>query len=275
MKKNPAVSSLPPATKAIIFDWAGTIVDYGSCAPALAFVNAFAHFHVEITPAQAREPMGKAKWDHIHSILQMPEVSSRWEKAQGKTPDNSAVDQIYEVFLPLQKEVLKRHSDVIPGASEVVQECRRQGMKIGSSTGYTHALMEVVIPEARRQGYEADVVLCADDDLPAGRPAPWMIFENAKRLNVFPMNAIVKVDDTPVGIEAGRNAGVWTVGISKTGNLVGLSQSEVQALPASELQILMDQATERLFAAGAHYVIESVADLPAVLTDLTSESVNT
>ena len=92
--------------------------------------------------------------------------------------------------------------------------------------------------------------------------------ENARRLNVYPMAAIVKVDDTPVGIEAGRNAGMWTVGISKSGNLVGLTWEQTQQVEAAELRERVAAAEAAFFAVGAHYVIESVADLTRVLDDI-------
>ena len=114
----------------------------------------------------------------------------------------------------------------IPGVVETIEECRRRGVKIGSSTGYTREIIEVVMTRARREGFVADAVLCASD-VAEGRPAPWLIFENARHLGVYPMAAIAKIDDTVPGIEAGLNAGTWTIGVAKTGNEVGLSKAEL------------------------------------------------
>ncbi|MFT5526795.1 MAG: phosphonoacetaldehyde hydrolase, partial [Pirellulaceae bacterium] len=249
----------------------GTIVDYGSCAPAAAFIAVFKKFAVDITVAEAREPMGRAKRDHIAAILAMPAVAERWQAEHGAVPTETDIDQLYEQFLPTQLSCLKDYSRLIPGALETVAELRRREIKIGSSTGYTHEIMKVVMGTAAEQGFEPDSMLCAGD-VEYGRPAPWMCLENAKRMEVYPVQAIVKVDDTPVGIEAGRNAGMWTVGVTKSGNLVGLNEEELANVDASELQKKIDAAAERHFAAGAHYVIESVADLPAVLDDINSRS---
>jgi phosphonoacetaldehyde hydrolase len=253
--------------KAVVLDWAGTTIDHGSRAPAFVFQEIFRLRGVEITPAQAREPMGRAKRDHIATIAAMPEVSSRWVDKYGQTCSDQDIDSMYADFLPLQKQTLKDHCQMIAGAVEAVQECRAMGLKIGSSTGYTHELMEVVTAAARQQGYEPDCVLCAED-APAGRPAPFLIYEAAKRLNVYPTWSIVKVDDTPVGIEAGRNAGCWTVGITQTGNCVGLSQEEVDTMSPQEVQDLCDAAADRLVDAGAHYTLNSVADLPELLIEI-------
>ena len=109
-----------------------------------------------------------------------------------------------------------------------------------------------------------DAVLCASD-VPVGRPAPWLFFENARRMDVYPMAAIVKVDDTTVGVEAGVNAGAWAVGVAASGNLVGLSRDELAALPDEDRTGRVAAAREALFAAGAHLVVDTVADLPNAL----------
>lgn len=252
---------------AVVFDWAGTTVDHGSRAPAIVFQEIFRRRGVEITAAQARAPMGMAKRDHIAAIAAMPDVARAWQTAHGGPCGDSEIDALYEEFLPLQKSVLAEHSDVIAGVPEAVAACRRLGLKVGSSTGYTRALMEIVSRSARQQGYEPDCVLCAED-APRGRPAPYLLYEAAKRLDVYPLWTIVVVDDTPVGIKAGRNAGCWTVGVTRTGNGVGLSAEEIGALSPDELRKRCDQAAQQLNAAGAHVTIESVADIIPVLLEI-------
>lgn len=253
--------------KAIVFDWAGTMIDHGCLAPAIVFQEIFSQRGVTITPDQAREPMGMAKRAHIAAVAAMPEVAASWLAAHGTSCQDSDIDAMYADFLPLQKRTLAAHSGMIEGAVEMAAWCREQGLKIGSSTGYTRELMETVTAAAKQQGYVADCVLCSED-APEGRPAPWLLFEAAKRMNVYPLWHIVKVDDTPVGIQAGRNAGCWTVGITRTGNGVGLSMEEVQSLPPEQLARQCNTAEAKLRTAGAHYVIETVADLRPVLADI-------
>ena len=251
----------------LVLDWAGTTVDFGSCAPAEVFVEIFRRRSVPITAAQARGPMGMAKRDHIRAVASLPDVASRWHDVHGRDVTEEDVDAMYGEFLPLQKEVLQRHCQLIPGTAEVTAACRDRGLKIASSTGYTPELMEVVIPAAREQGYEPDTVICAGDT-PSGRPAPLMCYLAAVRLDCHPMAAVVKVDDTTVGIEAGRNAGCWTVGIVESGNLVGLSQQDLRQLPSAERQQRIERAEQALADAGAHYTIATIADLLPVLDDI-------
>ncbi len=250
--------------KAAIFDWAGTTIDYGSRAPVSVFRAIFRESGMEISEQEARAPMGLAKREHIRAVLENPEVTKRWETAMGSAPTSEDVDKLYERFLPLQRELLAQHVDVIPGVVETIAFCRERGMKIGSTTGYTRALMDVVAPLAAKQGYLPDSILCSDD-VSAGRPAPWMIYRTAECLNVYSMKSIVKVDDTPIGIHAARNAGTWVVAVAVSGNQMGLSPEEVQALSTTELDERRRQITEEFKAAGAHEVIDSVADLPPVL----------
>lgn len=248
----------------VVFDWAGTMVDHGSRAPAAVFVQAFAEHGVSITTAQARGPMGMAKRDHIQSIAAESDIAAAWQTEHGRAFSEADIDAIYAAFLPLQMACLKDYCGVIEGVTETIEALRGRGVRIGSSTGYTAELMDVVMPEAAKQGLEVDAMRCASS-VAVGRPAPWMVYENAQQLGVYPMGRVVKVDDTLTGIEAGRNAGCWTVGVSRTGNLLGLSESELAGLSADDRRSRIDDATQRLLEAGAHAVVESVADLLPVI----------
>lgn len=253
--------------KAVVFDWAGTIIDYGSQAPALAVTEVFRRFEVPITIEQARVPMGLAKRDHLRAILDFPETSDRWNSAHGRQPSNSDVDEIYRRFLPIQKEMLAQHAELVPGCLELISECRARNLRVGSTTGYTRELMNIVALLAKQRGLELDAIVCADE-VPAGRPAPWMCLENARILNVYPPSAVVVVDDTVVGIEAGLNAGMWSVGVVQSGNLVGLSADEFHKLDSSSKVATSSAAHNQLRTAGAHFTVETVADLLPVLIQI-------
>jgi phosphonoacetaldehyde hydrolase len=251
--------------KAVILDWAGTTVDYGSRAPTQVFIEIFRRRGIDVSAAEARGPMGSAKRDHIAAVLHLPRVAAQWRERYGNTPADRDVQTIYDEFLPLQKETLAREgSEVIAGVPEAIAELRRRGLAIGSTTGYTRALMDVVAPIAAQGGYAPDCVVCSDD-VRAGRPAPWMNFRAAELLGAYPLKSVVVVDDTPLGIAAGLAAGALTVGVSQTGNALGLSAAEVAEVPAAELEQRL-KAIEREFSqAGANLVIRSVAELPSRL----------
>ena len=255
---------------AVIFDWAGTMVDFGSRAPMGAFVEVFKRFDVEISTDDARGPMGLPKLDHIRALGKLPTVQEQWRRAHGGGFDDAAAHKIYEVFVPLNASVVADYADLVPGAADVVAELRRQGVKIGSTTGYTREIMAPLLPKAKAQGYEPDNLVCAGD-LAAGRPTPLMMYKCFVDLGVWRPAHVVKVDDTTPGIAEGLAAGTWTVGVSLSGNEVGLAPGELAALPAAEKDRRNARARAILLEAGAHSVIDTVADLPGVLTRIESE----
>ena len=253
--------------KAVILDWAGTAVDYGSFAPTAVFLRLFESQNVKITAEDARSGMGLMKKDHLRTILARPSVAEAWQTAHGKPASEEDIDNLFNDFVPLQISVLKEFAEPIHGLLDVVQELRDRDMKIGTTTGYLRQMMEVLAPKAKENGYEPDCIVCPDE-VPAGRPFPWMCYENAIRLGAYPMEAVVKVGDTLVDIEEGLNAGMWTVGLSLTGNLLGLNEAEVDALPIEEKESKLEKIEAQLYQAGAHYVIDGIWDLPDVLDDI-------
>jgi len=250
--------------RAVLLDWAGTAIDHGSRAPARVFVEVFAAVGIELTESEARGPMGLAKRDHVAAILALPRVHELWSRIHQRHPSPVDVDDIYRRFLPLQKAVLADHCEPIPGVVEAVDFCRRHGIAIGSTTGYTRELMDVVIPAAARAGFAPDVVICSDE-ISAGRPAPWANFRAAERLRIYPPAAIVVIDDTAPGVAAGRNAGMPTLGVTLTGNGLGLSAEALTRLGADEQAQRAAAVGSMLLAAGADGCLGGVADLPAWL----------
>lgn len=250
--------------KAVIFDWAGTTVDYGCFSPAAVFIRVFKSQGVTITLEQARAPMGLMKRDHLRAIAQMPAVAAQWQAVHGRACAEADVDAMFAEFVPAQVACLADFADPIPGVPEVVAELRRRGLKIGSTTGYTREMMAVLVPEAARRGYAPDAWACSTD-VPAGRPAPWMAFQNAQALGVYPLEALVKIGDTVPDIDEGLNAGMWTVGVALTGNEMGLAEAEAAALSADERRARLRPIYEKFYRAGAHAVVDSVAEcLPAL-----------
>ena len=249
---------------AVVFDWAGTMVDFGCMAPVESLRTAFAGGGVEITDAEARRDMGMAKRDHIRAILAMDRVADAWTAANGRDPTDFDVDQLHDAVEPLMRAAAGAHSDLIPGAADLVASLAARGVKIGSCTGYTRTMMADILPLAAAQGYAPASVVCSGETA-VGRPSPLMLWKVLSELKAWPARACVKVDDAPVGIGEGVAAGTWTVGLAGSGNGVGLSLADYRALPAADRTARVARSAAALMAAGADYVVESVADLPAVL----------
>ncbi len=250
--------------KAVFFDWAGTVVDYGSLAPMGAFVKTFAEFGVAISIDEARGPMGMAKRPHIAALIGLPRVTDAWKERHGHAPTNKDIDALYDVFLPKNVSVAADYADVIPGVAAVVKALRAEGVKIGSSTGYTREIMARIVPRAAEQGFAPDSLVCTGDTA-EGRPSPLMFYKGLVDLGVWPAWSAIKVDDTTVGVAEGVNGGAWAVGVAVSGNCFGRSLADVKALAPEDFARLRAQAYDLLYAAGAHYVIDSVADLMPVV----------
>lgn len=255
--------------EAVIFDWAGTIVDFGSFAPTQIFVDAFkTAFNFDLTLDEARGPMGLGKWQHIEALGNDPVIGARWLAQFSQPMSEADIRHIYETFIPLQVERVGLHSALIPGALEVVQTLRAQGYRIGSTTGYPRQVMTRLMALAAEQGYKPDCTICADD-LPAGaRPGPWMALECVQRLGLGAVSHCVKVDDTVPGIAEGRNAGMWTIGLALSGSPAGWTLAEFEAATATERKATRQRVSGAFVEAGAHLVIDTVADLLPALKQI-------
>lgn len=192
-------------------------------------------------------------------------MSEEWLSVHGRPWTEEDVDAMYEEFVPLQGESAASHAP--SGTVETARTLRARGIKIGSCSGYNREIMAGILPAARKQGYEPDSLVCPED-VPAGRPYPWMLYRSAMDLEVYPMSACVKVGDTVVDIEEGLNAGAWTIGLARSGSELGLSEEETEALDPQELATRLEGIYDRMYRAGAHYVVDTIAEVPSVLDEI-------
>lgn len=255
--------------KAVVFDWAGTMIDFGCMAPVRALIDVFAQEGLALSDPEARRDMGKAKLDHLRAILADEGVAARWLALKGAASTEADVARLYAVLEPVMKAAAAKSSLLIPGAAQAAADLRALGVKIGSGTGYTREMMADILPSAADQGYAPDVVVCAGET-PSGRPAPLMTWKALIELDAWPARACIKVDDAPVGIEEGRLAGCWTVGLSASGNEVGLDRDTFLALAPEDRRERIAKAERGLKAAGADFVIEDISQFLPVVHEIAS-----
>lgn len=253
--------------KAVIFDWAGTMIDFGSFAPMGAFVRAFKTFDIDISIDEARRPMGLPKRAHIAALLGEPKISLQWETRYGHKPTDSDIDKMYDVFVPINEEVAADYAALVPGVKETIDFLKARNIKIGSTTGYTRSIMKPILPVAAAQGYEPQCVVCSDDVI-EGRPSPLGMYKCFVELGVYPPSTVIKVDDTEPGIAEGKAAGCITVGVTLSGNYVGKTADELSQMSEDKISECRAQASKKLLAAGADHVIDTVADLPSLIDGL-------
>jgi phosphonoacetaldehyde hydrolase len=256
-----------PIIPAVFLDWAGTVIDHGSIAPVKALEDVFAAVGIDIERPTIRKYMGLAKKDHIRKLLEEPEVIARWKTHHQASPKESDVDNLYQQFEPQMMASLAGYAEVISGAVANVETLRTHGTKIAGTTGYTRPMLEQLQSLAQRQGYHTDASL-TPEDVGAGRPYPWMCYRLAIDLQIYPLSACVKIGDTESDILEGRNAGMWTIGLTRSGNSVGLTEREWKQLDISDKQAAISNAEQELRSAGAHFTAESIAHILPILDEI-------
>lgn len=244
--------------EAVIFDWAGTTVDYGCFAPVQVFTEVFRNAGVEPTMEEVREPMGMLKWAHIRTMLEMPRIKAAWKEKYGRDPEDADANKMYESYEPALLNILDQYSEPKPYVLEVVKELRERGIKIGSTTGYTDVMMDIVASKAAMLGYAPDCWYSPDSTGNMGRPYPYMIFKNMEQLKVTSVDKVIKVGDTISDIKEGKNAGVFTIGILEGSSLVGLSREEFEALSEEEKDEKLSLAEKKYKEAGADAVVRDI-----------------
>ena len=255
---------------AILLEWAGTTVDYGCFAPVQGFISAFEAFGLTPTMAETRAPMGLSKRAHIEKMLGGERLATAWREIHGRPYTQEDIDAIYERFESALFSVLADHTDPLPGAVEAVEKIRAMGIGIGSTTGYTAAMMAVVVPAAQAKGYTPDCMVCPDETSGIGRPYPYMAWRNLERLGIRSIGQVVKVGDTAADMQEGKNAGCLCVGVLKGSSMLGLTEGELEAKSQADTAALLEDAKRRYLAAGADFVIEDIAALPETLQTLQS-----
>jgi len=255
--------------KAVILDWSGTTADAYVLAPAVVFVDVFKQHGVAISMAEARGPMGLRKDLHIKALTEVPEIRERWKGVHGSHPGQAEVDAMFADFVPMQLDCLREYTALLPGVAETTQKLQAEGIKIGSSTGFTRAMVDILEADAKTQGYVPDASVAGDEVEHGARPKPFMVYKNLDMLDVHPIQSVVKVDDTVSGVGEALEAGCWGVGIARYSNYMDIDSFEHEKrLSKADIERRLAFTRETLRKAGAHYVIDTFDELTAVIADV-------
>jgi len=255
--------------KAAILDWSGTTVDKYVIAPAVVFVDVFRKYGINISMQEAREPMGLRKDLHIQALTESPRIRNEWMNLYGRYPNQTDIDNMFKDFVPMQLACLKKYSKLLPGTVDTVNKLREQNIKIGSTTGFTKVMVDILLQEAEKQGYKPDASVAGDEVINGARPKPFMVYRNMDLLDAHPIQSVVKVDDTVSGCQEGLEAGCWSVGIARWSNYMDVnSLEEANKLTPEEIEQKLKISRETLEKSGAHYVINELSELPAVIATI-------
>jgi phosphonoacetaldehyde hydrolase len=255
--------------KGLVLDWSGTTADIYVLAPAVVFVEVFKKHGVEISMAEARGPMGLRKDLHIKELTLVPEIAERWKGVHGSYPDQGSVDAMFADFVPMQLACLREYTTLLPHVAEVTQKFQKDGIKIGSSTGFVRSMVDVLEEDAKKQGYTPDASVAGDEVEHGARPKPFMVYRNLDLMDIHPIQSVVKVDDTVSGVGEALEAGCWGVGIASYSNYMDIDSMEHAAsLSEAEMDRRLKITRDILRKAGAHYVIDTFDQLPEVIADV-------
>ncbi len=255
--------------QALVLDWSGTIADAYVIAPAVVFVEVFKNQGVEISMEEARGPMGLRKDLHIFELTQDPVIAARWESIKGAAPTQADVDAMFADFVPAQLDCLPKYTTALPGVLDVLNDLQKQGIKIGASTGFIRSMVDILLEDTIKQGFTPDATVAGDEVIHGARPAPHMVWKNLDIMGISEIKSVVKCDDTVSGVGEALNAGCWGVGLVRYSNYMNINSLEEEAtLSEAEIARRMAHTRKILEQSGAHYVIDSLVDLPAVLEDI-------
>ena len=263
--------------KGCIFDLGGTIVDKYSLTPLLSFKQIFINRGITVYHKMITKDMGKNKLNHIESILNEPYIKNQWIHIYNNKPNNSDIDELYNEFKIIQCENTIKYMGILPATKSTIDLLQNKyKIKVGITTGFDKETTDNVITKLLKNDIYVDSYVSSTCLDKPGRPEPYMIEENMKRLKIDNSNEIIKVDDTNVGIEEGLNAKCWTVGVAEWsinmdvecfGELDELEYNHVLKNHKLKNQKLKESRLQ-LEKSNPHFIIDSLYKLPQIINNI-------
>lgn len=259
--------------RAVIFDLAGTTIDYGNQAPALAIRKAFKQFGVEVS---LKELQCNAEWEplvQIKRIMTESDVQKRWYIKHPDVSLEEGISQVAKWFNRNILEILPQIAKVKSGLPTLISYFRTQGIRFATTTRYTNEMLAKILPLVSEQGFDPQINITAADFEDSADVGPEMVRQAMTKLRIRNAQSVIKVGDTPRDIYEGKAAGVITIGMIEGSSLIGLSQSEFSVLPFAHRNSLKNRVAAELEKAGADYVVENTKDLMRLIKELDAEKV--
>jgi phosphonatase-like hydrolase len=192
----------------VVFDMAGTTVrDRGNVGEA--FIGAFKENGIDIPFEEVKKVMGWRKIDAVKMLLQKFHNGS----------DEALVEKIHDTFI---RNMIRHYEEdatlsPLPYVEETFAALKKRGVKIALNTGFPRSIADTILKRLNwEEGKTIDAVI-ASDEVPEGRPHPYMINSIMKQLSVTDSEAVAKVGDTEVDVEEGRKANCGLVVSVTTG----------------------------------------------------------
>lgn len=253
--------------RACIFDLGGTIVDKYSRTPFISLKKCFKKRNILLDDKLIFKDMGMHKLDHIKEILKDPYIRVDWKNKFGKFPEKGVDElKIFEDFNKIQKINTEDYLDIIPETRRTIEYLNNRRIKIGATTGFNKEITDLVSKKLNDNKIFIDSYVSSTCLEKPSRPAPYMVMENMNRLNINNPKSIIKVDDTQVGIEEGKNAGCVTVGVYRWSTYMKICDVENEyKIPRDDFELKIAESKETLSKAEPDFLIRSLDELPLII----------
>ncbi len=256
-----------------IFDLGGTIVDKYSLTPFISLKNAFRRKRININNKLIYKDMGMNKHEHIEEILKDKYVSRNWFKLYGQYPNSSSVMSVYEEFINCQMTEGIENIEILPETKSCINWLKDNNISTGATTGFSKPIMNAIKEKLIDDDIHIDKYVSSTCLGKPGRPNPYMMYEIINKLSISDHKRVIKIDDTCVGIEEGKNAGALTVGIAKwSTNMKMTDYSQDENMSKEEYVERLKNSREELWKANPDYVIDSLEGLPRIINHINSEN---
>ena len=253
--------------KLVIFDWAGTTIDFGCMAPVYAFKQAFKEIDIDVTFEEIRKPMGMLKIDHIKTMFEMKSIKDQFLEKKKRNYNDEDINLVYELFEKILFKDLELYTNPIPGVLETVQRLKEMNIKIGSTTGYTSKMIRVVAPRAKINGYSPGFLATADMT-GKGRPDPSMIELNKIFFEIKNSSEVLKVGDTVSDILEGKNANCISACVIEGSSELGLSEKEFNETSLEVLEKESRRVYNTFKKYEPDYILNKITDLIPIIESL-------
>jgi len=256
--------------KGVIFDLSGTIIDHGCFGHINPFIETFKSRHIIITENDIRKDTGLSLTHHITALCKTKKVKKPWLEKYGK---QITIDDINEIKSEIEEKMIAnidQHHNVINKVVKTLKVIRDLGIKVVLTTEYNLNIADLLFYKIKKAGGKADAFISLSDipNIDEARPYPWMCYRALLELKEYPLCSFVKVGDTFYDIQEGINAGMWTVGVAKTGNLLGMTEKTLKEKGQKKIEKRVNKIYHIMKTAGANYVVDSVHDIVWVIDEI-------
>ena len=259
-----------------IFDLGGTIVDKYSLSPFISLKQAFKNKRINVNNHLIYKDMGMNKHEHIQEILKDKYIRRIWFKLYGQYPNKNSAMSVYDEFIRYQMDEGIKNIDILPETKKTIQWLGDNNISTGVTTGFPRPIMNAIKEKLLDEDIYIDKYVsstCLGKGKP-GRPNPHMMNEIINKLDLtFDTRKIIKVDDTCVGIQEGKNAGTLTIGVAKwSTNMKMTEYNHDENMSKEEYVERLKSSREELWKSNPDYVIDSLDELPRIINHINSES---